>query len=227
MTPPVSAMAMRDETLMRRAIGLARADMGRTWPNPPVGCVIAQGDDVVAEAATAPGGRPHAEEQAVPAAGEKARGATAYVTLEPCGARSSGRTSCAQYLVEAGVARVVVACLDPSPFASGRGVERLKKAGLEVSSGLLGDEAAVLYEGYLHRLETGRPMVRVAADGEGFDARLAVSPKGDLGSELTRLGEAGYTRLWTPAGALAAALAEQGLLTPDAPAVRLPESNLP
>lgn len=198
---------------MRRAIDLARAHMGRTWPNPSVACVIVEDGKVVAEAATADGGRPHAEEQAVPAAGDRARGSTAYVTLEPCGARSSGRRSCAHFLVEAGVARVVVACVDPSPFASGRGVERLRQAGLEVETGLLSDEAAVLYEGYLHRLETGRPMVRLSSDGDGFDARFAASAKADLTTELKRLGEAGYTRLWTSPGDLADALRAQGLLT--------------
>lgn len=202
-----------DTGFMARAIDLATAQMGQTWPNPSVACVIVNGGEVVAAAATAPGGRPHAEEQAVPAAGARARGATAYVTLEPCGARSSGRKSCSHFLAEAGVSRVVVACVDPSPFASGRGVERLRQAGLEVETGLLADQAAVLYEGYLHRLETGRPMVRVSADGEGFDARFAASPKADLVTELKRLGEAGYTRLWTSPGELADALKAQGLLT--------------
>jgi diaminohydroxyphosphoribosylaminopyrimidine deaminase/5-amino-6-(5-phosphoribosylamino)uracil reductase len=206
-------MSAADLGFMRRAIDLALARMGDTWPNPAVGCVIVRDGVMVAEAATAPGGRPHAEEQAIPAAGDRARGATAYVTMEPCGARSSGRTSCAQYLVEAGIARVVVAAVDPSPFASGRGIERLRQSGLEVETGLLSADAAVLYEGYLHRLETGRPMVRVSEDGAGFDARFAASPRADLGMELKRLGEAGYTRLWTGPGELADALAEQGLLT--------------
>lgn len=206
-------MSANDEIWMRRAIDLARAEMGKTWPNPAVGCVIVKDGEVVSEAATAPGGRPHAEEQAAPAAGEAARGATAYVTMEPCGARSSGRTSCSNYLMDAGVARVVVAAVDPSPFASGRGVERLKKAGLDVETGLLADDAAVLYEGYLHRVETGRPMVRLSDDGAGFDARFAASPKADLTTELKRLGEAGYTRVWVGPGELADALKEQGLLT--------------
>ena len=205
--------ASDDIRFMGRAIALARGSMGKTWPNPSVGCVIVRDGEVVAEAATAAGGRPHAEEQAVPAAGDKARGATAYVTLEPCGARSSGRMSCSHFLIEAGVARVVIAAVDPSPFASGRGVERLKKAGLEVETGLLSDQAAILYEGYLHRVETGRPMVRISADGEGFDARFAASAKADLTTELKRLGEAGYTRVWVGPGDLAEALAEQGLLT--------------
>ncbi|MFJ6025176.1 bifunctional diaminohydroxyphosphoribosylaminopyrimidine deaminase/5-amino-6-(5-phosphoribosylamino)uracil reductase RibD [Brevundimonas sp. NPDC092305] len=205
--------AADDARWMQRAIDLAKARMGETWPNPSVGCVIVKDGEVVAEEATAPGGRPHAEEQAVPEAGDRAQGATAYVTLEPCGARSSGRKSCSHFLTEAGVARVVVAAVDPSPFAAGRGVERLRKAGLEVETGLLSDEAAVLYEGYLHRVETGRPMVRISETGEGFDARFAASAKADLTTELNRLGEAGYTRVWVGPGELADALAEQGLLT--------------
>lgn len=202
-----------DIRFMGRAIALARGRMGQTWPNPSVGCVIVKDGEVIAEAATAPGGRPHAEEQAAPAAGERARGATAYVTMEPCGARSSGRISCSHFLMDSGVVRVVVAAVDPSPFAAGRGVERLKKAGLQVETGLLAAEAAVLYEGYLHRVETGRPMVRVSADGAGFDARFAAAAKAELTTELKRLGEAGYTRVWVGPGELADALAEQGLLT--------------
>jgi len=202
-----------DIRFMGRAIALAQDRMGQTWPNPAVACVIVNDGEVVAEAATAPGGRPHAEEQAAPVAGDRARGATAYVTMEPCGARSSGRTSCSHFLIEAGVSRVVVAAVDPSPFAAGRGVERLRKAGLEVETGLLAAEAAVLYEGYLHRVETGRPMVRISDDGAGFDARFAASAKADLTTELKRLGEAGYTRVWVSPGELADALAEQGLLT--------------
>ncbi|CAN5394037.1 hypothetical protein BH10PSE2_BH10PSE2_27470 [soil metagenome] len=202
-----------DAGFMNRALALALGQMGQTWPNPAVGCVIVKHGEVIAEAATAPGGRPHAEEQAVPAAGPAVRGSTAYVTMEPCGARSSGRSSCSHFLAEAGVARVVVASVDPSPFASGRGIERLRHAGLVVETGLLADKAAVLYEGYLHRLETGRPMVRISADGTGYDARFAASPRADLTTELQRLGEAGYTRLWTAPGELADALSAQGLLT--------------
>ena len=210
MTPQ---QASDDIRFMGRAIALARDRMGQTWPNPAVGCVIVKDGEFVAEAATAPGGRPHAEEPAAPAAGDRARGATAYVTMEPCGARSSGRTSCSHFLMDAGVSRVVVAAVDPSPFAAGRGVERLRKAGLQVETGLLAEEAAVLYEGYLHRVETGRPMIRVSADGVGFDARFAASAKADLTTELKRLGEAGYTRVWVSPGELADALEAQGLLT--------------
>ncbi|MBA4807944.1 bifunctional diaminohydroxyphosphoribosylaminopyrimidine deaminase/5-amino-6-(5-phosphoribosylamino)uracil reductase RibD [Brevundimonas sp.] len=202
-----------DRAFMAQAIELATGRMGETWPNPAVGCVIVKDGRIIAQAATAPGGRPHAEEQAVPAAGDQIEGATVYVTLEPCGARSSGRQSCAHFLTEAQVARVVIACLDPSPFAAGRGTERLRGKGLVVETGLMCDEGSALCEGFLHRLETGRPMVRISKDGAGFDGRFAASPKADLVTELKRLGEAGYTRLWTSPGDLAEALREQGLLT--------------
>ncbi|MBS0295024.1 MAG: bifunctional diaminohydroxyphosphoribosylaminopyrimidine deaminase/5-amino-6-(5-phosphoribosylamino)uracil reductase RibD [Proteobacteria bacterium] len=133
---------------MRRAIALARPRVGLTGENPAVGCVLVKDGAVIAEAATAEGGRPHAEEQALGNAGEVARGAVAYVTLEPCGERSSGAASCAERLVAAGVARVVVASEDHSPFASGRGLERLRAAGLPVDSGVSADEAAALYVDY-------------------------------------------------------------------------------
>jgi len=142
-------MASEDDLRwMRRAIALAARRVGFTGANPAVGCVIVHGGRLVAEAATAEGGRPHAEEQALAAAGQAARGAVAYVTLEPCGERSSGAPSCSELLVAAGVARVVVACEDASPKASRRGLDRLQEAGLEVEEGLLGAEAARLYRTY-------------------------------------------------------------------------------
>jgi diaminohydroxyphosphoribosylaminopyrimidine deaminase / 5-amino-6-(5-phosphoribosylamino)uracil reductase len=137
-----------DARMMRRAIALAAERVGLTGANPAVGCVIAVDGQVVADAVTAEGGRPHAEEQALAAAGARARGATAYVTLEPCGERRSGAPSCAELLVKAGVARVVVACADPSPYAAGRGLERLRAAGVVVETGLLAEGAAALYAGY-------------------------------------------------------------------------------
>ncbi len=139
---------MSDAAHMRRAIDLAAARVGLTGDNPAVGCVIVRDGEVVAEAATAEGGRPHAEEQALAAAGEKARGATAYVTLEPCGKRSTGQASCGERLAAAGVARVVAACPDPSTFADGLGPQWLQRAGIAYDLGLLGDEAAALYRAY-------------------------------------------------------------------------------
>lgn len=124
---------------MRAAVEAARVNLGKTAPNPVVGCVLVRDGQVVGQGATAAGGRPHAEDQALVLAGDLARGATAFVTLEPCGARSSGGTACADLLIAAGVVRVVVACEDPSPFASGRGSERLMAAGIAVETGLLAD----------------------------------------------------------------------------------------
>src|SRR3546814_7775019 len=110
-----------DAGWVRRAIALARPNVGLTGDNPSVGCVIVTDGAVLGEAATAPGGRPHAEEQALNRAGEAARGATVYVTLEPCGERSSGAASCSELLVAAGVARGVVAGAASSPLADWQG----------------------------------------------------------------------------------------------------------
>ncbi len=138
---------------MRRAIALAAPRVGVTGDNPAVGCVIVSGGVLVGEAATGEGGRPHAEEQALDQAGSKARGALVYVTLEPCGERTSGAASCALRLLQAGVAEVFIACSDASPFASGRGTARLLGGGVAVSRGLLEDEAAPLYAAYAHGSE--------------------------------------------------------------------------
>jgi diaminohydroxyphosphoribosylaminopyrimidine deaminase/5-amino-6-(5-phosphoribosylamino)uracil reductase len=139
---------MSDEAFMRRAIALAVARVGLTGENPAVGCVIVRDGVVVGEGVTGQGGRPHGEEVALEAAGDAARGATAYVTREPCGQRSSGAPSCAERLAAAGVVRVVVACEDASAFAAGRGPQRLQTAGITVDRGLLRDEAARLYAAY-------------------------------------------------------------------------------
>ncbi len=132
---------MSDEAHMRRALNLAARMIGATAPNPAVGCVIVKDAAIVGEAATAAGGRPHAEEQALAQAGAHARGATAYVTLEPCAQRSNGAPSCADLLLQAGIARVVIATGDPHPLAAGIGPARLKAAGITVEQGLLDAEA--------------------------------------------------------------------------------------
>ena len=149
-------MSDADAEFMRLAIEAARANHGLTAPNPSVGCVLVKGGAVLASTATAPGGRPHAEEQALAAAGEAARGATAYVTLEPCGARSAGSPSCSELLARAGIARVVIACDDPSPFAAGQGSERLRAAGVPLEQGLLADEAEFLYAAWRAQNASGQ-----------------------------------------------------------------------
>jgi diaminohydroxyphosphoribosylaminopyrimidine deaminase/5-amino-6-(5-phosphoribosylamino)uracil reductase len=134
-----------DSDYMRRAIALAKARLGQTGDNPAVGCVIVLDGVVIAAAATAEGGRPHAEEQALASAGARARGATAFVTMEPCGERSNGTPSCAERLAAAGVARIVFACDNPHALSAGRGPARLRDAGLTPERGLLRGEAAFLY----------------------------------------------------------------------------------
>lgn len=142
---------------MRRAIALARTRLGLTGSNPAVGCVLVKDGQVIAEAATGAGGRPHAEEQALAAAGAAAQGATAYVTMEPCARRSSGAPSCSERLTNARVAQVMIACENPDVLSAGAGILRLKSAGVGVREGLLADEAeAALYRDFLQDLKSGR-----------------------------------------------------------------------
>jgi diaminohydroxyphosphoribosylaminopyrimidine deaminase/5-amino-6-(5-phosphoribosylamino)uracil reductase len=204
-----------DAAMMRRAIAAARARLGQTWPNPVVGCVIAKDGVVLAEAVTANGGRPHAEEQALALIGEAARGATAYVTLEPCGERSSGAPSCSERLALAGVERVVIAADNPEPLSAGRGLARLHEAGAPVEVGFLAEEAEPLYRAFRHKLKTGLPLVEAAANGAGFDARFEPRGQEPLAETLRRYGQTGYTRLWVEHGSdLASSLADLRLLGP-------------
>jgi diaminohydroxyphosphoribosylaminopyrimidine deaminase/5-amino-6-(5-phosphoribosylamino)uracil reductase len=202
-----------DEQLMRRAIAAAQARMGRTWPNPVVGCVIARGDEVLVETTTADGGRPHAEEQALALIGGLAKGAAVYVTMEPCGKRSTDTPSCSERLTLAGVGRVVIAADNPSPLSAGLGVARLRAAGVPVEIGLLADEAAPLYRAFRHKLKTGLPLIEMAASGEGFDAPFELVAGEAPVEALQRHAERGHTRLWVEsAGALAGRLKKLGLL---------------
>ncbi|ESQ73779.1 DUF559 domain-containing protein [Asticcacaulis sp. AC402] len=201
-----------DSIFMARAISLARP--GHTWPNPAVGCVLVKDGVVIAEGATGDGGRPHAEENALDAAGETARGATAYVTLEPCGKRSSGGASCSERLVAAGVARVVYACDDPSPYASHAGPQRLRNAGIVIESSLLESEAAHLIAPFAYFLKTGKPMVRESGDPAGFDAEFHPNTDADLASELAAWAGRGYRHLYVlPGSDLAKSLRAHGYLT--------------
>lgn len=187
---------------MRQALELGLGQAGRTWPNPSVGCVIVKDGRVVGRGATGDGGRPHAEEVALDQAGTEARGATAYVTLEPCGERSTGAASCSQRLAEAGIARVVYACDDPSPFASHKGPTRLADAGVTVESGLMNDDAQALIAGFVHFLATGKPLV-VEGDGQRCDAEYPADAD-DLDADLTLWGQRGYRTLFVAPGSLAA-----------------------
>ncbi|NUB31842.1 bifunctional diaminohydroxyphosphoribosylaminopyrimidine deaminase/5-amino-6-(5-phosphoribosylamino)uracil reductase RibD [Azospirillum brasilense] len=156
---------------MRAALALAARGLGNTWPNPAVGCVIVRDGVVVGRGWTQPGGRPHAETEALARAGGAARGATAYVTLEPC--NHYGKTPpCALALVEAGVARVVVACGDPDPRVAGGGLERLRAAGIAVDTGVCEDAAWTLNEGFFRRIQDERPLYTLKA-ATTLDGRIA------------------------------------------------------
>ena len=162
-----------DAPHMGAALALGRRGLGQVWPNPAVGCVLAHGARVVGRGWTQPGGRPHAEAEALARAGEAAIGATCYVTLESCSHR--GRTPpCADALVAAGVARVVAATGDPDPRVSGQGFARLSEAGITVERGLGDAEARFDNEGFLSRVETGRPLVALKT-ATTLDGRIAVA----------------------------------------------------
>jgi len=162
-----------DHTMMARALRLAERGAFTTRPNPMVGCVIARGDEVVGEAWHVRAGEPHAEVFALRQAGERARAATAYVTLEPCS--HHGRTPpCADALIESGVARVMVATGDPNPQVAGQGMARLRAAGITVQCGLMQDQARRLNRGFFSRIERGRPWLRVKL-AMSLDGRTALS----------------------------------------------------
>ncbi len=162
-----------DHAWMARALQLARKGLYSTHPNPRVGCVIVADGELVGEGWHVRAGEPHAEVHALRQAGERARGATAYVTLEPCS--HYGRTPpCAEALVKAGVGRVVAAMQDPNPQVAGNGLERLRSAGIEVASGVLEGEARELNAGFIKRMESGLPYVR-AKLAMSLDGRTAMA----------------------------------------------------
>ena len=150
--------ALNDKNFMQRALDLAVKARGRTSPNPLVGCVIVKDNQIVGEGYHHKAGTPHAEVNALAVAKDQARGATAYVTLEPCS--HFGRTPpCADALIRAGIKRAVVAMADPNPLVAGQGINRLREAGIEVEVGLLQQEAAALNEVFIKAISTGMPFV--------------------------------------------------------------------
>jgi diaminohydroxyphosphoribosylaminopyrimidine deaminase/5-amino-6-(5-phosphoribosylamino)uracil reductase len=162
-----------DEAAMRRALELAARGLYSTQPNPRVGAVLARDGEIVGEGWHERAGAPHAEAGAIAAAGDRARGATAYVTLEPCS--HHGRTPpCVNALLEAGVRRVVYAVGDPDPRVNGRGAKLLRAAGVQVESGLLAADAEALNEGFMMRLRRKRPFIRLKS-GASLDGRIALA----------------------------------------------------
>ncbi|MEO4043468.1 bifunctional diaminohydroxyphosphoribosylaminopyrimidine deaminase/5-amino-6-(5-phosphoribosylamino)uracil reductase RibD [Hoeflea sp. CAU 1731] len=212
---------------MRQAIELARAMQGWVWPNPAVGCLIVRDGMIVGRGQTRFGGRPHAERIALDDAAELARGATLYVTLEPC--CHWGKTPpCADAIIEAGVSRVYASIQDPDPRVNGGGFSKLREAGVETHVGLGADEALGIMAGFFHRIETGKPLVTVCqideetfdipqgydgviqsrrdkiwlftrAPGVGTKASQLLCPDYASGSILRRLGELGLTSVCVPA----------------------------
>ncbi|MGR5064328.1 bifunctional diaminohydroxyphosphoribosylaminopyrimidine deaminase/5-amino-6-(5-phosphoribosylamino)uracil reductase RibD [Photobacterium sp. DNB22_13_2] len=162
-----------DHAMMLRAITLAKNGQYTTTPNPNVGCVIAHGDEIVGEGYHYRAGEPHAEVYALRAADVKAKGATAYVTLEPCS--HYGRTPpCAEALVKAGVKRVVCAMVDPNPKVAGRGIAMLQQAGIEVLTGLLEQDAEALNAGFIKVMKTGLPYIQLKL-AASLDGRTALA----------------------------------------------------
>jgi diaminohydroxyphosphoribosylaminopyrimidine deaminase/5-amino-6-(5-phosphoribosylamino)uracil reductase len=200
---------------MARALKLARTNLGRTAPNPSVGCVIVADGGIVGEGVTGIGGRPHAEEVALRAAGEKADGACAYVTLEPCNARHSGALSCSQLLIQAGVTRVAVACEDPHAMAA-HGISRLGAAGVEVMLGVMRAEAEALNAGFFKVVRTGRPLLAIDADASTYDGEFDLRREESYEAALERLAKSGLTRIRiAPGTPLAAQLKARGLVDED------------
>ncbi|HEU0154299.1 MAG TPA: bifunctional diaminohydroxyphosphoribosylaminopyrimidine deaminase/5-amino-6-(5-phosphoribosylamino)uracil reductase RibD [Arenimonas sp.] len=209
----------RDHAHMARALQLAERAAFTTQPNPMVGCVIADGDQVLGEGWHVRAGEPHAEVHALREAAGRARGATAYVTLEPCA--HHGRTPpCADALVAAGVTRVVAACRDPYHQVSGQGFAKLQAAGITVEYGLMEAAARHLNRGFFSRMERGRPWVRVKL-GMSLDGRTALA-SGESKWITSEAARADVMRWRARAGALmtgiATVLADDPRLT-----VRLPE----
>src|ERR1700736_5300619 len=172
-----------DRRFMQLALTLGRRGQGRSWPNPAVGAVVVNDGVIVGRGWTQPGGRPHAEPEALMRAGEAARGATLYVTLEPCS--HYGKTPpCADAVIAAGIARVVSALVDPNPDVAGAGHWRMAQAGIVVEVGLGADEARRAHAGHIRRVQDGRPHVTLklavsADDKAGLPGRRPAAITGE------------------------------------------------
>lgn len=177
-----------DARFMALALSLGRRGMGRVWPNPAVGCVIVRDGVIVGRGRTADGGRPHAETEALCQAGDKARGATAYVSLEPCS--HHGKTPpCANALIDAGIAEVVVATGDPNPQVSGAGIAMLEAAGIAVRMGILKEQADADHAGFFLKQTRGRPYItlKLATTLDGHIATTTGDSQWITGPQARRL----------------------------------------
>jgi diaminohydroxyphosphoribosylaminopyrimidine deaminase / 5-amino-6-(5-phosphoribosylamino)uracil reductase len=183
------ASRQADRRFMELALTLGRRGLGRTWPNPAVGAVVVKDGIIVGRGWTQPGGRPHAEPEALRRAGEAARGATLYVTLEPC-SHVGKSPPCADAIIAAGIARVVAAIEDPNPLVAGQGHTRLRAAGIVVDVGLGAEEAARDHAGHFRRVRDKRPHVilKLAVSSDGKIAGAGLKP-------VAITGEAAKTRV--------------------------------
>ncbi len=202
---------------MDAALALARSGLGRTAPNPSVGCIIVNSGEIVGAARTADRGRPHAETQALAIAGQAASGACAYVTLEPC-AHVGQTPPCSEALIAAGIARCVVALVDPDPRTSGQGLARLEAAGVEVVSGIRETEARAINSGFLYRLKTGQALAIIDDNPVGYDLAVETFEQDDPAAALKTLAEAGVLRVrLVPNSPAAKAAQAAGLTAPHYP----------
>jgi diaminohydroxyphosphoribosylaminopyrimidine deaminase / 5-amino-6-(5-phosphoribosylamino)uracil reductase len=215
--------SVEDARFMALAFALGRRGLGRTWPNPAVGAVIVKDGVIVGRGWTQPGGRPHAETEALRRAGSAARGATLYVTLEPCS--HHGKTApCADAIVSAGISRVVSALVDPNPEVAGAGHWRLAQAGIVVEVGIGAEQARRAHAGHIRRVEAGRPHVilklAVSADGKvaGSD-RQPIAISGEAARALVHLMRSRSDAVLTGIGTV---LADDPLLTCRLPGVSSP-----
>ena len=204
----------QDRRFMALALALARRGLGRTWPNPAVGAVIEKNGVIVGRGWTQPGGRPHAEVEALRRAGEAARGATMYVTLEPCSHHGKS-PPCADAVIAAGISRVVSALEDPNPEVAGRGHARLRAAGIAVEVGIGAAQARHDHAGHIRRMREGRPQVMlklaISADGKaGAAGRKPIAITGDAVRERVHLLRAEHDAI---AVGIGTALADDPVLT--------------
>ena len=193
------AILAQDLRFMDVALAHAFAALGTTAPNPAVGCVLVKDGHILAAAATAPGGRPHAETQALDIAGAQARGATAYVTLEPCA--HHGRTPpCAEALAKAGVGEVIIACRDPFAQVDGRGAAILCEAGIRVIDGVRREAAEALNAGFFSTVLTGRALHVEDPRSGLIDAVVERGAGESAGEALERAAKTGLTRVTLTGG---------------------------
>ena len=213
MSAPADAL-QQDARFMALALALGRRGLGRTWPNPAVGAVIVKDGIIIGRGWTQPGGRPHAEIEALRRAGEAARGATLYVTLEPC-SHYGKSPPCADAIIAAGLSRVVSALEDPNPEVAGAGHARLRAAGIAVDIGIGAEEARHDHAGHIRRMRDGRPHVilklAVSADGKaGAPGRKPLAITGEAARERVHLLRAQSDAIMVGIGT---ALADDPMLT--------------